>query len=60
MLVYDCIFCRKSVKIATKSETLFFDGKYPACPECYMRLQGADLSDIKKILLRIERKIRTI
>jgi len=56
MLAYNCVFCRNEVKVSTEDNILFFDG-YRACPKCYMKLQGADLFEIKKILLRIEKKI---
>ena len=56
---YTCHVCKETATTVTNDpdkETLRFDG-HKVCPECYIKLNGADLSEIKEILLRIEKKI---
>lgn len=56
---YICHVCKEWADTETNDpdkETLWFDG-HKVCPRCYIKLNGADLSEIKEILLRIEKKI---
>ncbi len=55
---YTCHLCKQDVTMPSNSpsEILWFE-QHMVCPKCYMKLQGADLLEIKEILLRIEKKI---
>ena len=56
MSSYICNVCKNPVEHDENTQILEFNG-YFVCSGCYLKLNGAELSDIKEILLRIEKKI---
>ena len=56
---YICNFCKKKVEIENRGVILKIDNGF-ACPSCYAKLKSPDFTELKNILLRIEKKINKL